>query len=58
LKLTSAPRIRGGAISPMYSGTVIDAEPTATPMTVRATRRVQNAGVKAASSTPTMKTTR
>ena len=33
LKLTSAPRTRGGATSLMYSGTAIDAEPTASPIT-------------------------
>jgi hypothetical protein len=39
LKLTIAPRIRGGTTSPMYSGTIIDAEPTASPMTTRAATR-------------------
>ena len=39
LKLTSAPRTFGGAVSPMYSGTTIDAEPTARPMTIRAATR-------------------
>jgi hypothetical protein len=29
LKLTRAPRTRGGSTSPMYSGTTIDAEPAA-----------------------------
>lgn len=55
LKLTSAPRYLGGAASPMYIGTTIDAEPTASPMTTRAPRRTPNTGEKAAPSTPTTK---
>ena len=39
LKLTMAPRTRGGTTSPIYSGTTIDAEPTASPMTTRAATR-------------------
>ena len=37
LRLTRPPRTRGGTISPMYSGTIIDADPTARPMMTRAT---------------------
>ena len=39
LKLTRAPRTRGGTTSQMYSGTTIDADPTASPMTTRAPTR-------------------
>jgi hypothetical protein len=56
LKLTSAPRYLGGAASPMYMGTTIDAEPTARPMTTRAPSRNPNTGENAAQSTPTTKT--
>ena len=56
LKLTSAPRYFGGAASPMYMGTTIDADPTARPMTTRAPRSTTNTGEKAAPSTPTTNT--
>jgi hypothetical protein len=49
--------MRGGATSLMQSDTVIDAAPTARPMRMRATIRVQKAGEKAASSTPTTSST-
>jgi hypothetical protein len=39
LKLTRAPRTRGRATSPIYSGTTMDAEPTASPMMTRAPTR-------------------
>jgi hypothetical protein len=56
LRLTRPPRIRGGAASPMYIGTVIEADPTARPMTTLATSSTAKVGVNAASSTPRMKT--
>ena len=35
-RLTRAPRTRGGTTSPMSSGTTMEADPTARPMTTRA----------------------
>ena len=53
LKLTRAPRIFGGADSPMYRGTTIDAEPTARPITKRAAISNPKLGENAARATPT-----
>ncbi len=52
LKLTRAPRTFGGAVSPMYSGTTMDADPTARPITTRAATSTPKLGENAASSTP------
>ena len=52
LKLTSAPRNRGGAASPIYIGTTMEADPTPRPITTCAASRITKAGENAAIRTP------
>ena len=47
-----APRNRGGAASPIYIGTTMEADPTARPITTCAASRITKAGADAAARTP------
>ena len=47
------PRISNGASSARYTGTTVDAPPTASPRMIRPATRIANPGEKTATSTPT-----